>query len=145
MTSLRPAAAEDGGRLREWRNDPETVAASLTGRAVGAAEHAAWLARVLDDPDQRLFVVEDDGEPVGQVRLQRHADGALEVHIGLAADARGRGLGRRTLELAWEQAGGGPLTARVLADNERSLRAFAAAGFGERSREGREIVLERRV
>ncbi len=36
------------------------------------------------------------------------------------------------------------MTARVLRDNERSLRAFAAAGFLERSRDEREVLLERR-
>jgi RimJ/RimL family protein N-acetyltransferase len=142
--TLRPATPEDSARLREWRNDPETVAASLSGRGVEPAEHEAWLERVLADPAERLFVIEENGEPVGQLRLQRRGEGTLEVHIGLAASARGRGLGRRALELAWEQAGGEPLVARVLAGNERSLRAFAAAGFDERSREGREVLLERR-
>ena len=143
MTSLRPATAADSDRLREWRNDPETVVASLSGRAVEPEEHQEWLARVLSDPDERLFIVEEEGEPVGQVRLQRHEDGTLEVHIALAAGARGRGIGRETLELAWDEAGGEPVTARVLANNERSLRAFAAVGFRERSRDEREVLLER--
>jgi RimJ/RimL family protein N-acetyltransferase len=127
-----------------WRNDPETIAASLSLRAVEPGEHEAWLKRVLADPAERLLVVEDAGEPVGQVRIQRHDDGVLEVHIGLAPAARGRGVGREALELAWREAGGEPLTARVLADNERSLRAFAAAGFRERARGEREVLLERR-
>jgi RimJ/RimL family protein N-acetyltransferase len=142
---LRPATREDGALLREWRNDPETVAASLTGRAVEPDEHQAWLELALDNPAERLFVVEDDGEPAGQVRLQRHPEGDEEVHIGLAAEARGRGLGRAALELAWSEKEGEVLIARVLGDNERSLRAFAAAGFTERSREGREVLLERRA
>ncbi len=143
MISLRPATAADSARLREWRNDPETVAASLSGRGVEAEEHHAWLTRVLADPAERLFIVESGGEPVGQVRLERHEDETLELHIGLAAEARGRGVGRQALELAWQEAGG-PVTARVLRDNERSLRAFAAAGFLERWRDEREVLLERR-
>ncbi len=65
------------------------------------------------------------------------------MHIGLAPDARGRGLGRAALDLAVHEADADVLVARVLADNERSLRAFAAAGFVERARDGREVVLER--
>ncbi len=107
MISLRPATAADSARLREWRNDPETVAASLSGRGVEPEEHQAWLTRVLADPAERLFIVESEGEPVGQVRLQRHEDGTLELHIGLAAEARGRGVGREALELAWQEAGAG--------------------------------------
>lgn len=141
---LRPATLDDAERLREWRNDPETVAASLTGRAVEPEEHQAWLELVIDHPGDRLLIVEDGGEPVGQVRLQRHESGEVEVHIGLARDVRGRGLGRAALDLAWEEADAEVLVARVLAENQRSLRAFAAAGFAERSREEREVVLERR-
>ena len=144
MTSLRPATAADSARLREWRNDPETIAASLSGRGVEAEEHHAWLTRVLDDPGERLFIVESEGEPVGQVRLERLDGETLELHIGLAAEARGRGLGREALEVACQEAGGETVTARVLRDNERSLRAFAAAGFHERSRGEREVLLERR-
>ncbi len=145
MIRLRPATMDDAERLREWRNDPETVAASLTGRAVEPDEHRAWLELVIDHPGERLFVIEDDGEPVGQVRVQRQESGEAEVHIGLAPEARGRGLGRAVLDLAAGEAGAEVLVAHVLADNERSLRAFAGAGFTERSREGRTVLLERRL
>ena len=143
MISLRPATAADSTRLREWRNDPETIAASLSGRGVEPEEHETWVTRVLDDPAERLYIVEREGEPIGQVRLQRHEDETLELHIGLVAEARGQGLGREALKLAWQEAGGEPVTARVLRDNERSLRAFAAAGFYERTRDEREVLLER--
>jgi len=146
---LRAATAQDGDRLREWRNDPELVASTFSEHPVEADEHRSWLERVLADSDERMLVAEADGEPVGQVRLQARGEGEVEVHIGLASHARGRGLGTLVLELAAERAADDAaarsLVARVRADNERSLRAFAAAGFRERTRESSEVVLERRL
>lgn len=145
MIRLRPATLDDADRLLEWRNDPETVEASLTGRKVEPDEHRAWLELVLAEPGERLYVIEEDGRAVGQVRLQRHPEGEEEeVHIGLAGEARGQGLGRAALELAWREAGTRSLVARVLAGNERSLRAFAAADFRELSRQNGVVTLERR-
>ena len=146
---LRAATAADAGLLRAWRNDPEVVAASFSGRRVEEEEHGGWLERVLADPGERLLVVEVDCEPAGQVRLQDLGEGEVEVHVGLARDVRGRGLAAAVLELAAERAaedcGAEALVARIKPSNERSLRAFAAAGFAQRTRDAGEVLLERRV
>lgn len=145
--TLRPATAADAELLREWRNEPEVVAQTLSGATVGEAEHADWLARTLADSTARLYVVEDGGEPIGQLRLTAAGAGEAEVHISLVAEARGRGIGRQALghatELAASELGAASLIARVLASNERSLRAFRAAGFEERERGGGAVVLVR--
>lgn len=145
--ALRPATAADAERLRAWRNDPEVVSQSLSGQPVGEREHAAWLERTLADARARLYVVEDDGRPIGQVRLTGEAGGAVEVHVALAPEARARGIGRRVLRLAAARAAAEldapTVVARVLPSNERSLRAFLAAGFRERERSEEAIVLER--
>jgi RimJ/RimL family protein N-acetyltransferase len=73
------------------------------------------------------------------VRLDQLDDDLAEISIGLAPEARGRGAGREALCLAAAEArnrlGVRMLTARVKADNEPSLRSFAAAGFSEVRRE----------
>lgn len=146
---LRAATAADAGLLRAWRNDPEVVTASFSGRPVEKDEHRAWLERVLADASERLLVVEVGGEPVGQVRLQGHGEGEVEVHVNLAREIRGRGLAASVLELAAERVtkdrGARALVARVKPGNGRSLRAFAAAGFAELTRDAGEVLLVRRV
>jgi RimJ/RimL family protein N-acetyltransferase len=130
---LRPASADDEARLLEWRNDPQTRAMAITQAPVPLADHRRWLAARLDDADTLLTIAEEDGEPVGTVRLDRHSPAEAELSITIAPSARGRGLARLAIELGVEQArrqwGVARVTARIRPENAASLRAFAAAGF----------------
>ena len=123
---LRVATMADAKLLFVWRNDPETRAASLTTEPLDWDAHLAWLGEVLENSDRRLWVAEEGG-PVGQVRLDRHGDVEI-ISVSVAPSARGRGLAARIIAAACAQARG-TVVARVRPDNDRSLRAFAAAGF----------------
>ncbi len=147
--TLRPATALDRDRLRAWRNDPATVAASLSNDAVGGVDHAAWLARKLADPACRLWIAEHDGLPAGQVRAERSACAdTAELHIAVAPSWRGRGLAAQMLRLAAARArdelGATALLARVKPGNAASLRAFERAGFEPHDRGPDAITLRLR-
>ena len=149
MVTLRPADLSDEARLLEWRNEPTTRAASLNPREISPEDHRRWLASKLADAHCALFIILADGQPIGQVRLDQ-LDGELaEVSLGLAPAARGRGAGREALRLAAAEArnrlGVKELAARIKADNEPSLRSFAAAGFNEVRREDDIAELRRAV
>jgi RimJ/RimL family protein N-acetyltransferase len=144
MLSLRRAGVEDADLLRSWRNDPTTREASFSSREVSREEHARWLAEKLEDANCALFIVEDAGEPIGQVRLDRVDQDEAEVSIALASAARGKGIGREALRLAKSHAarslGVKKLTARVKCSNSASLAAFRAAGFSPAG--GNESVID---
>jgi len=131
--SLRPATEADANLLREWRNDPDTRAASRHTAEVGAEEHSAWLAAVLADPARQLLICEREGEPVGQVRFDPLGEDRHEISIALAPAARDQGLSSHLIALAAEQlresSPGAEIEAHVRADNTRSLAAFGRAGF----------------
>lgn len=131
--TLRPASEADAARLRAWRNDPETRAASRSTEKVGEKEHAAWLVGVLADPDRRLLVCELEGEPVGQVRFDGLDGDRYEISIALAPAARGKGLSSPLIAKAveWLRAShpDAEVEARVREGNARSLAAFRRAGF----------------
>jgi RimJ/RimL family protein N-acetyltransferase len=133
MVNLRSAGREDEDRLLAWRNDLAARSASFTSDEISAEVHHAWFARKLQDPDCALLIIEEDGRPVGQVRLDRVADDVAEVSIALAPEARGRGLGRQALEVATakasERLGVASIKAIVKPTNDSSLAAFRAAGF----------------
>lgn len=130
---LRQADEQDSAQLLEWRNEPEVVTASLVSREVTSEEHERWLAARLSSDDCALLIVELDGRSVGQVRLDRCGPERAEVSIALTASARGAGIGqevlREVVRRAPELIGAATVIARVKEDNERSLRAFAGAGF----------------
>jgi RimJ/RimL family protein N-acetyltransferase len=145
MLVLRPAGAQDEQRLLEWRNESAVRAASFSSDEISPDDHHRWFLRKLDDPGCMLLIVEHEGRPVGQVRVDRVSAGLAEISIGLAADARGRGIGREALRLATSEAprllGVAAVKALVKEGNEASLRAFRAAGFHEVSNDGGVVEL----
>ena len=130
--TLRRAIAGDAAFLLELRNDADAVRGSMTGRTVAPEEHGAWLATRLDSPGIRLWIVQDDGVDVGQLRLDI-ADGVGTVSIGIAADHRGRGLARAALGAVERALHGDMQITRLHADVHRenlgSRKAFEAVGY----------------
>jgi RimJ/RimL family protein N-acetyltransferase len=149
---MRQATQADSERLFAWRNDPDTRAASRNIDPVTEEEHARWLERVLGDPERILLIAQAGDEAVGQVRFDRLGPERWEISVTVAPAARGRGLGRDLIAagVAWlwrTDVAAAVVEAWVRAGNERSRRAFRAAGFepSERERGGLlELELRRR-
>jgi predicted dehydrogenase/RimJ/RimL family protein N-acetyltransferase len=130
---LREALREDSARVLAWRNDPDTRRWSRTSGEVPADEHASWFERTLRDPSTQIWIAESAGESIGQVRLTEESHGSVELHVTLAPQARGRGLGAAALIEAAAEGLARPgvelVCAHVKPQHEASLRAFARAGF----------------
>jgi RimJ/RimL family protein N-acetyltransferase len=147
--TLRPATAADADALLDWRNDAQTRAMAISQEPVAPPDHRGWLRARLEDADSLLTIVEQDGVPVGTVRLDRRAPAEAELSITIAPGARGRGLARPAIELGVEHAGRewgvARVTARIRPENAASLRAFAAAGFAVEVAGGELLELARAV
>ena len=147
--ALRPAVEGDAGRLLVWRNDVDAVRFSVSGRPVTAEDHKRWFAARRDDSRGRLWIAEDGGTPVGQVRVDIK-DGVGVVSVAVAAEHRGRRIGSEMLRamVAEISADGAVHTLRALVhpDNGQSIRVFERAGFQLMADNDRGFrVLERRV
>ena len=130
---LRAAGAADGALLFEWVNSPDSLAnKERTKRPIPRAEHERWFAKRLNDPATRIWIVEADDQPIGQVRLQCKA-GVAEVDIYIATEWRGQGHARAALRDAIahfrQNESDRPVVARVLTDNSASLALFESLGF----------------
>jgi RimJ/RimL family protein N-acetyltransferase len=130
---LRAVHEGDARLLFAWVNRPDSLAAKLeTDAAIPWETHQSWLAARLADPGSALWIAEQDGRPVGQVRVERREIG-LEVDIFVTAEARGRGLARcmlaRAARACADRWPGLPLVARVKTGNLASERLFLAAGY----------------
>ncbi len=131
--TLRAATRADAECLLAWRNDPETRRWSRDSREIAFEEHASWLEHVLGDDTTQLWIAESGGSAIGTVRVGPVEGGTAEVHVALAPEARGQGLGGGVLRQAAARALAEPgvslLCAHVKPEHAASLRAFARAGF----------------
>jgi predicted dehydrogenase/RimJ/RimL family protein N-acetyltransferase len=145
--TLRHATVDDEQLLLDWRNDETVRAASFSSHLVAPDEHHAWLARRLADSSSVLLIVEEDGHPLGQVRLDALDGNTSEISISVVAHARDRGVGHRTITLAEAYArrelATTEIVARVKRDNERSLKTFNVAGFREVDRDDEAVILRK--
>ena len=139
MLLLRPTAEPDRDQIRRWRNQPDVARWMYTRHEITEAEHAAWFARHLVDPQARSWVIEWDGTGVGVVNLSGIDADTHRAEWGIyVADARARGTGAAegATFLSLEQAFG-PLhldevTCEAVAGNERALRLYQRMGFRRR-------------
>lgn len=130
---LRAATRNDAALLHAWANDPLTRRMSFSTAPIPWETHLPWLTGRLATPDCRLSIGEDEnGAALGQVRLDRTATTAA-LSVGLAPEARGRGLAARLVRVAaveclhsgWCRL----VEARVRPENAASLATFRRAGF----------------
>ena len=148
---LRKATMEDAELLFRWKNDPDTIANSITKRGVTMEEHVNWLQKVMENSNRQLFILEVEQIPVGQLRLdlavleednsqsQKNMPAiTAEISYGLGVEYRGKGLGRVLLEqaesLVW-LLNLKELTAEVLPHNMASQKLFRSLGFVEEQKD----------
>jgi RimJ/RimL family protein N-acetyltransferase len=130
---LRRATIDDALDVLEWRNDPQSVAASKTG-AVNRDTHLAWFPKAVVDEQRAIFIAEEDGRKIGMIRFDRD-ERAWTVSINLAPDQRGKGYGDRILSAGINAIGSPPLIAEIKDDNIASIRLFERCGFRRISHE----------
>ena len=141
VITLEPASATeaDARQVMAWRNDPAARAASFH------REQKLWETFWPEyrdgyfpaDAPEPVFAV-NRGRRVGFVRFRRveHPEGAgrrcVDISINLAPEHRGRGFAQAMLHAAHGQLralGVGAVYAEVRAENDKSHRAFEAAGY----------------
>ncbi len=130
---LRAVCLADVVQLWHLANDHTVRACGFAPESIPLADHERWFHDWLTADDKQMWVVEDGGAVIGQVRYHRTSEEAAEISISLCSDYRGRGLGpwiiRETLVSAAEQLRVGRIEAVIRTDNFPSARAFEKAGF----------------
>lgn len=114
-----------------WVNDPEERRWSFDPRYVPWFDHVRYLRSL--GPREAWVVVETDlTQPRGRRRLVGFVRVVLgELSVTLDRRHRGRGVGRRAVRLGCYASGLAEVVAQVKPGNERSRRAFLAAGFAQ--------------
>ena len=129
---LREVTNEDVRLLWEWRNDSLVRETAFDQEFISWKSHACWFDRKLSSVDCRIWILQDDGFPVGQVRYDRGGEIA-ELTYSVSKEFRGRGLGTVLLQMSTPLAGKeldvAILVAFVKQGNLPSMRALKRSGF----------------
>lgn len=97
---IRKVTAEDSSRIFAWANEQAVRQHSLNQAEIKPEEHEAWFTRKITAPDARMYIVELEGKPAGQIRFDIDIINS-QASIGYSVDAayRGRGLGTAVVRL----------------------------------------------
>ena len=129
---LRPATADDCRRVWDWANDLSVRAISFTSDPIPWEQHVAWFTRKLGDANTRLWIAEQEGGFVGQVRFDLDGSTAT-ISVSLDATRRGKNLGALLIWSAcqklFRESAVETIHALIKPDNAASIRAFEKAGF----------------
>lgn len=126
--NLRPATANDAVNLLKWKNEEDTRKNSIVSDKVITMEnHLGWLHNTLANPMIDFWIIEDDGVPVGDVRLNHSASGEAEISIRM--DKAYRGKGTATAVIGMVEPVGVRFVAKIRAHNLASMRVFISNGY----------------
>jgi RimJ/RimL family protein N-acetyltransferase len=130
---LRPAALGDREMVFHWRNDPFILAHGSSPRAVEWEEHKQWFEETIVGSSRKMFIVVDQGNPIGQIRFDRESQQDCVVSVYLLQPFTGRGLGVQVIRQGctsifqtWDVE---KVLACVRFDNPGGRAAFLKAGF----------------
>ena len=141
MLTLRKATLADSPLILAWRNDPEAVDMSGTGRAVTEAEHDRWYIKTLTAITVHLYVAEADvrteaWQPetiaaIGMGRINEECGVAI-LSYSVDKDHRGQGYGGELVADLCAKAyelGCTSIQAVCRHANTASVRALLGQGF----------------
>ncbi len=119
--TLRPMTMQDADKMLEWKNYPETRAFAIaSGAEIKKEDHYKWLEKNI----QHFQVMEDHfknrGGRIGALRIQDN-----EISIWVDKEFWNLDYASRAINMVAEIG----MTAKIVVNNIRSIRAFINAGF----------------
>jgi len=137
ITNLRarPADLADANTLYIWNNEVQSRQNSITKSVISPNSHRDWLEGYIYHAQKglRLFVVQDDYGPIGQVRFDKQKDDTYLLSYGIDPVFRGQGLGKVVVSLGLKahkrQVSNAKYKAMVSRSNIASTRILKSLSF----------------
>lgn len=140
---LRKLNLEDKYVVLGWRNDPETIATSISGESVSLEEHENWFSSLLDSKSDHAYMATDYlGNQLCFIYFSQRNLNEYEISINVNPDMRGQGIATVFLSIAiseFRSLQKVELIARVLESNTASKILFERLGFKDISKENQTI------
>jgi RimJ/RimL family protein N-acetyltransferase len=134
MLRFRKASIADTKLYFDWANDSTVREQSYNSDSIDFQNHQKWFESKLEDDLCLLLLFQnDEGQHVGQIRIQKENNNQALIGISIAMEHRGKGLAKGMLLLAsdffLEKNKGYLINAYIKEQNKSSKHAFEGAGF----------------
>lgn len=129
---LRKANIDDAKIILEWRNDPLTRDNSFSKDLIAPETHIKWFNGKLSDKNCFMYILMDDTERVGQLRIDKVND-IGEISYMIAPNKRKMGYGKQIIKLVEGVINSNikVLVGLVENFNEASKKCFIVNGYSE--------------
>ena len=97
--TIRLAKTDDTLTYFKWANNKDVRKNSINTAPILLDNHKKWFACKLKSKDSKLYIIEKNGVPLGQVRLDREKNNA-EIDYSISQKFRGKGFGEIILKNA---------------------------------------------
>ena len=94
---LRLSTINDASLLLEWRNDKKTQQNSFNSEEISLETHLKWFSSSIESPNRDIFIAEENGIPVGTIRVDVISSNYKELSWSIAPSHRGNGYGKLML------------------------------------------------
>ncbi len=130
---LRNATISDTDLFFQWVNDSTVRANSLNSEIIPFDTHKNWFAKKVTNPQSRIYIFENETQPVGQIRFDL-SETMAEVDISIDSKYRGNGLSAFLIQEGVSKLVGDGVECTgivgvVKEANCGSAKAFEKAGF----------------
>ena len=128
--NLRSAESGDCKLLFSWVNDKEVRDNSILKEKISWDKHTKWFIATMNSKNSKIFILEFDGCPVGQIRYELQ-DSEWTIDYSVESKMRGRGFGKICIKLSEDYFKGQIIRALVNVSNSPSKSIFIVLGFRE--------------
>jgi len=131
----RKARRDDVKLYFDWVNEKAVREFSINKAEIAFEDHSSWFNNKLLSEDTVMYIFEESGSPIGQVRFDREGE---NIYIAYSIDkkCRGRGFGKIVLKLALEKIlneniviNSSFIIGKVQLENEASSKVFSELNF----------------
>ncbi|WP_051233626.1 GNAT family N-acetyltransferase [Butyrivibrio sp. NC3005] len=123
--NLKKATINDARDILDWRNDKDTRENSFSNEIIDYESHIKWFEKKLSDNNCRMFILIDNNEKIGQIRVDIN-NKIGEISYMISPKYRGKGYGSKIVDLIEKELIGEVkvLTALVKSTNKSSQKIF---------------------
>ncbi|MGI8584323.1 MAG: GNAT family N-acetyltransferase [Chitinophagaceae bacterium] len=127
---LRDVIGSDIVLLFEWVNDNQVRGNSINNQPISFGEHTEWFNEKINSPICKMFILEINNEPAGQIRFEfNDIERVWEIDYSISKKFRGLGLGKLIVKKSIHLVNQFSFAAYVKEDNIRSQNVFSGLGF----------------